>query len=598
MVKGLIWAVAAVLSTLSSAAVAAVDYRIDLRSPEHHSATVTATYPAQSGKSLDLIMPAWRTGRYQIMNLANGVSRFGAADQAGSKLSWSKVDKSTWRIGNPGGGPVTVTYELYGNELARRSRHIDDSHAFLDASAVLMYAEAQRAEPVTVSLDVPRAWRSFSGMDRDGAGRFVAPNWDILVDSPIETGINQDYHFTADGREYDVVFWGRGNADEKQIVADIQKIVPQAKGIWSAYPFRRYLFIVHLTDGDRGATEHLNSTVIQQPRYGFRPREDYLGFLSTTSHEFVHTWNVKDYRAASMVPYDYTSENYSNLLWLEEGSTEYFAPHLLVRAGIMTPAEYFKELAKLADSHRHRPGRLVQSVAEGSFDAWIAQGGDRGQNAFVDIYDQGAIVSWLLDLALLRETGGRVSYRDVHEKLRRKYGGRRAGFTDADVRAILADLTGRSWDRWWADHVDRPGETDFDALLAPVGLEYSHERKSEDGPAKPWAGWTAKPGDGPVILAAVEEGSPAWDAGLVPDDILVAIDGHQAINERIEAMVDERKPGDVVRVTIFRRDQLQEKTIRLGEIPRGTPTIGPVAKPTAAQKSLFKRWLLVDFPKQ
>ena len=30
-------------------------------------------------------------------------------------------------------------------------------------------------------------------------------------------------------------------------------------------------------------------------------------------------------------------------------------------------------------------------------------------------------------------------------------------------------------------------------------------------------------------------------------------------------MVDERKPGDVLRVTIFRRDQLQEKAVRLAK---------------------------------
>lgn len=392
--------VAVGLLASASGAGAAVDYRIDLTAPEHHTANVTATYPASAGGSLDLIIPAWRTGRYQIMNLANGVSNFAARDLAGAPLNWQKIDKSTWRIANPRGGPITVSYELYGNELGRRSRHIDDSHAYLDASAVLMYAENQRREPVSVALAVPPGWRSFSGMERDPAGRFVAPDWDILVNSPIETGIVQDHHFSADGRDYDVVFWGKGNADEAKIVEDIRKIVPQAKSIWSAYPFQRYLFIVHLTDGEGGATEHLNSTVIQLPRYNFRPRDNYLEFLSTTAHEFVHTWNVKDYRAAAMVPYDYTKENYSNLLWLEEGSTEYFAPQLLVRAGISTTDDYFAEMARRIDGHRHRPGRLVQSVAEGAFDAWIAQGGDRGQNAGVDIYEQGVIASWALDIAL------------------------------------------------------------------------------------------------------------------------------------------------------------------------------------------------------
>lgn len=597
---GLKWklALAAVLLTSASGAGAAVDYRIDLKSPERHSAIVSATYPAISGGSLDLIMPAWRTGRYQIMNLANGVSRFAATDAAGAKLSWAKVDKSTWRVANPGGGPVTVTYELYGNELGRRSRHIDDSHAYLNASAVLMYAEPLRREPVSVALDVPQGWRSFSGMERDFAGRFVARDWDILTDSPIETGINQDYRFSADGRDYEVVFWGKGNADEKQIVADLQKIVPQSKSIWRDYPFKRYLFIVHLTDGDGGATEHINSTVIQSPRYSFRPHADYLSFLSTASHEFVHTWNVKDYRAAAMVPYDYTKENYSNLLWLEEGSTEYFAPHLLLRAGIMKPGEYLEEMAGRIVGHRHRPGRLVQSVAEGSFDAWIAQGGDRGQNAFINIYDQGVVASWALDIALLEQTNGRVSYRDVHEVLRRKYGGQRTGFTDADVRAVLRELTGKDWSAWWTRHIDTPGDTDFDALLAPVGLKFSYSGgKPGKSAARPWIGWSSNTDGGKVVIDTVESGSPAWDAGFVPADILVAIDGRAVSESRLAAIADERAVGDEVTVTFFRRDQLLTKKLRLGATPRGTATIAPVARPTAGQKAMFKRWLLIDFPK-
>ena len=57
-----------------------------------------------------------------------------------------------------------------------------------------------------------------------------------------------------------------------------------------------------------------------------------------------------------MVPYKYASENYTDLLWLEEGSTEYFADPFLLRAGLMKPDEYFDVLSRLIDRHRHKPG--------------------------------------------------------------------------------------------------------------------------------------------------------------------------------------------------------------------------------------------------
>ena len=46
----------------------------------------------------------------------------------------AKTDKGTWRVTTKPGDAVTVQYELYANMLGERTRHIDDTHAYLDAS--------------------------------------------------------------------------------------------------------------------------------------------------------------------------------------------------------------------------------------------------------------------------------------------------------------------------------------------------------------------------------------------------------------------------------------------------------------------------------
>lgn len=591
-------AVAAIALAFTSAAGATVHYAIDLTSPEHHSGKVRITFPAGTGDTLDVKMPAWRTGRYQILNLANGVSEFSAKDASSRALQWQKVDKSTWRIRRAGTGPVTVEYDLYANELGLRSRHIDDSHAYLDASAVFMYADSSRADDVTVALKVPAGWRSYSGLQSAGENRFTGTNWDILVDSPIETGINRSFDFKEGGRDYQVVFWGDGNYDTAQTVGDLKKMVAEAPSIWSSYPFQRYVFMIHATDGASGATEHRNSTVIQIPRNSFQPREKYLRFLSTASHEFIHTWNVKAYRAASMVPYRYQEENYTDLLWLHEGSTDYFADQFLVRAGVMKPDEYFATLADAVDHHRRTPGASLQSVASTSFDEWIAASGDRATNAWADIYAEGSLVSWMLDVKLLQESGGKLSYRDVHELLYRRYPSEEGkGFTTADVRGILAELTGHSWDDWWARNVDAPAPVDFDRLLGAVGLRVSYQDSDKTVPSKPWAGWKADQGEGGMKLTGVERGSPAWDAGFAPDDIITAFDGRRVTKDRFEDALTERKAGDVVTVSYFRRDQLMQKKLTLGSIPKNKAKVVKVARPTAAQKALYQRWLLAPYPR-
>ena len=98
-------------------------------------------------------------------------------------------------------------------------------------------------------------------------------------------------------------------------------------------------------------------------------------------------------------------------------------------------------------------------------------------------------------------------------------------------------------------------------------------------------------------LKSVERGSPAWDAGFVPDDVIVAVDGKRVAPDRFDSAITERKPGEKVVVTYFRRDQLGEKALTLGANPKTRPAVVRVDRPTRAQKALFQRWLLIPYPK-
>lgn len=570
------------------------DYYIDLTQPEHHKGEVAITFPASDAKFLDIKMPAWRTGKYRILDLANGVRDFNAHSDD-ETLRWEKVDKSTWRVYLPqNSGEVTVDYEIYANQLGNRSRHIDDSHAYLDASAVFMYADQWRDDPVSVTLSVPENWDSYSGMERASEHAFTAANWDVLVDSPIETGINQHYRFNQGAQEYEVVFWGEGNYDADQTVSDLKKLVATGDSIWSDYPFERYVFMIHATTGAGGATEHKNSTVIQRTRYSFASEDDYLSFMSTASHEFVHTWNVKAYRPAGLVPYDYQKENYTDLFWMAEGSTSYFQNHLLLRAGIMAPDEYFERLAKSIRRHNAKPGRHEMSVAEASFEAWIDQYGDRAHNDSVNIYSEGALVSWMLDSALLEQTDGEVSYRDVHNALYQRFDADVKGYTSTDVLNILKELTGTSWQTWWQNNVESPaGDLPFETMLEHVGMTLLAEQEDESAV---WAGWKAKSSDGGMTLTRVSKGSPAWEAGFTPGDVIVAYNGHTVMDGRFTDAFKEYAAGDDITVTFFRRDQLHEKTLTVTDAPATDVSIEPVEEPTAKQKARFLQWLKVPHP--
>lgn len=583
-------------AALASAQKNNVLVNIDLTSPRHHYAQVTLTYDGVTEPQTLLHLPTWRTGRYEIINLANGVREFSAMDSKGQVLTWQKIDKDSWQINNTLNKKIIISYQVYANQLGQRTRHIDDSHAFLDTSTVVMYSDKTRDFKHVVNLQVPPTWRSVSGLKHGtDSHQFIADNYDVLVDSPIETGVNEYHQFTVDGRDYELVIWGKGNYDSKKMVDDLTVLVQQSQSIWPSYPFQRYVFMVHATSGARGATEHLNSTIIQTSRFKFASRKDYLRFMSTAAHEFVHTWNVKQYRPKGLVPYDYQQENYSTLLWLSEGSTSYLQNQLLLRGELMSSTEFLESLAKRITGYLHKPGRNTQTIAQSSFDKWLEEGGDYDKNHSVNIYSEGFLASWLLDFSILEKTQLEKSYRDVHSRLYQDYKIPKS-FDEQDVLTILKQLTSTDYTAWWQDNIHGVVDTDFKQLLAKAGLAMSYGDDDEAIKQKAWTGIQTQKTDNGLKIISVEKNSPAWQAGLTLDDIIVAVDGLRMADNDLSTRLQNFNANDRLSITFFRRDELVTRMIILAEMPASPLKIIAMPNATEAQQAFFKAWTGIDFP--
>jgi len=583
------------LNFISLSSYAVVVANINITQPEHHLAEIEITFERANDNSLQFKLPTWRTGRYEILKLANGVRKFSVKDKNGNEIPWEKIDKNTWQVSHVNGKQLTVSYQLYANQLGKRTRHIDDSHAFLDASAVFMYTPTQRNSSYLINLSVPTKWRSVSGLQNgDNSQQFFAENYDVLVDSPIETGIHKSKKFKVDGRDYELIVWGAGNYDFEQMVEDLKILVKQPQKIWGDYPFSRYVFMVHATSGARGATEHINSTIIQRSRYAFNSRKDYLGFLSTASHELVHTWNVKHYRPEGLVPYDYQQENYTNLLWLAEGSTSYLQSQLLMRGELMTSKEYLTELAKRITDYMHKPGRNSQTVAQASFNNWISEGGDYAQNNSVNIYSEGFLVSWLLDFDILQTTQLKKSYRDVHNLLYKNFSLPHA-YSEDDVKTVIKEVTGIDYNDWWQQNIDGHPKPNFEKLLSHAGLEMSYGEKKKN---ISWSGIRTKKHNNGLEVVGIEKDSPAWQGGLSLSDIIIAINGLRVTGDDLKTRLANFKANTKIEITFFRRDQLMKKTLTLAEIPKEILKIKPLKQASEQQKAFFKAWTGLDYPEK
>jgi predicted metalloprotease with PDZ domain len=587
------------LACLSTFAHAEVKYQIKVTNAAQHLAEVQVEFPKVSQKTLDVQLPIWRTGRYEVLNLAKNIRQFSAVSGSGKPLSFAKTDKGTWQVQTKPGETVKVKYELYANALGERTQHLDDTHAYLDASGVMMYAAPFRNQAVSVQLDVPKNWVSRSGMEKGSCNHcFVAPNYDILIDSPIETGEHEFYSFDHEGRTFELAIWGRGNHDGKKIIQDLKKIVIETKKALGDWPFeKRYLFIVHAGDGIGGATEHINSTVISKGRWGFSARKDYISFLNTAAHEFVHTWNVKAYRPKEMVPYQYQAENYNRLLWIAEGHTSYFNDLITLRSGIMTREEFLESKANDLLAYQHQPGRFHQSAAESSFDAWIDQNGsERAKNASVNIYSKGELLGVVMDIEIRRLSNGLKGLEHVHQYLYEHHTVAKGGYSEADVRTALKKVSGQDWTQWWADYVDGVKELPMDKIYEQVGLKHVVEGSKDDTQKEEYfTGFRFRDSSESVLLSDIERDSPAWQAGLVAGDSIVAVNGLRVstkdINDKL--WLQQSLP---IKLHVFRRDELREILFYPKRQTKGKVKLKAIENMSEAQKDLNAKWLGLPVP--
>ncbi|MFO0833861.1 MAG: PDZ domain-containing protein [Phycisphaerales bacterium] len=580
-----------------------VEYVVGLTDARTQTITVSMILRGVPPGELELCLPVWRPGRYQILDMASSITGVAARAGDGKPRNIRKVEKATWNVSiAPGDDEIIIDYRVYANSIGDRTRHADESHAFLSPASVFMYAPSMRQEPLVVRLSMPEGWKIASGLEPDpgDASALLAPDYDILVDSPIEAGFHDLVEFDVDGTPHQIAVWWGGVApgiepsrrgrhfDKKKLAEDFTKIIRAERDVFGSFPYKRYVFLVHCYQGGGGGTEHVNSTIVGCPPAAFEDDSRYHGFLTLIAHEFFHTWNVKQLRPAGLKPYDYQRENYTDLLWVAEGATSYYEHVALVRAGLTTPSQFIDVLSSLVESDRKRIGSKVQSAEESSFDAWIKfnRPSPNDANTTVSFYDKGAQLSMVLDLLIRNGSSGTRSLDDVMRELYEKYPLSGLAYSSRDLRELSNKAAGVDLAWFFDRHVARADPIDYESALRAAGLEVS----LSDAPARRTIGATFDDADGGARISSIETGSAAAKAGLLVGDVIVAFNDRRVRGGEVSTRMQELAAGATVELTFFRMNVLRRLAITLDEAKGGSWRVRRVENPSPVQKRVFESW--------
>lgn len=579
-----------------------IEYTLKMPEPHTHYFEVLTKVSGYEKDFVDVKMAVWTPGSYLIREYPKNVERFAA--MAGDKaLNYEKTAKNVWRIHTNKAASFSFKYYVYAYEHSVRTNFLDASHGYLNPAAVFMYLDGNQDEPATLTIEPYKEWGSVTtGLyAKESAEGFVydVPNYDVLVDSPIEIGNHDVFEFEAAGVEHKVAMYGIENYPKARIIRDFTKIIETATAIFGEHPcrpgkgkddidYQDYTFIIHHVANGYGGLEHLNSTSVITSRGVYEDAGKYLTFLGLISHEYFHLWNVRRIRPQALMEFNYEEENYTDLLWVAEGFTSYYDDLILHRAGLMTQDQYLNKVSRNITRSENKQGRKVQSLREASFDAWIKyyRPNENSPNSTISYYTRGAVVSTLLDMKIIEATKGKKSLDDVLRTLYKAYYLQGKGFDYADIQDECEKVADEDLSVFFAKYIDGTEDINYQNYMEPLGLDLVDLNQSKE---QAYFGALVLDINGRWIVKRVVRGQPAYHAGINVNDEIIALDNHR-LQDSFSEVLKNYTVNQPVEVLIARDGQLMTIPLTLSENPNKNYSLSKAANSKQADK-LRAFWL-------
>ena len=488
-------ALLAALSGRTAGQQSALGYAIDLNDRADDSFKVTAWVGGLTEANAVYQFAATAPGTYQVMDIGRYVRSFEAFDAAGRSVPVERVSVNQWKLSDPA-QVRTLRYAISETWDTPVDRHqvylmcgtsIERDHALINPHAVIGYPSGMQARPIRLRIAYPAAWKVGTALERDRSGAYVAEDFDRLVDSPILLGRLTEARTRVTGVPVGIYTYSRtGKIRSSQLLGAMDDMLQAAGRFLGKLPVSRYTFLYHFDERPAGAWEHSLSSeyVLQESEF-----TDSVGryVKDIAAHEFFHIVTPLNIHSEIIEHFNFVTPVPSQHLWLYEGTTEWAAHAMQLRAGLKSLDEY---LAKVIEKMRIDRARYdsTWSLKELALTSYS----DSGQAQYGNIYMRGALAAGLLDIRLLELSGGQRGLQDLILDLTHRFGKRRAfpESTFVDTLAAMTSLEIRDffnryvWDSQRLPIAEYYGKLGIPLIEDPDGTPDRFEVDSAPSPAQ------------------------------------------------------------------------------------------------------------------
>ena len=539
-------------------------------------------------------LPNWIPGSYLIRDFAKNIVSIQA--RSGSQaLVIKKLDKNHW-ISAPCQEEITLSYEVYAFDLSVRSAYLTNERAFFNGTSMFLLPlgfENEQCELHILPANSAQTlgnWSCATGLKKTKEFNFIANNYQDLIDHPVEMADFTLFDFEVQNVKHQMAITGMHNTDIKRLQQDLKTICEHHVSFFNnSMPFDDYLFLTLVRTQGYGGLEHKNSSSLicsrkELPAIGMQEiSKDYTRFLALCSHEYFHAWWVKTIKPASFHNLDLNRENYTEQLWIFEGFTSYYDELSLLRAKLLTPEQYLDLFAQTVTRVQKSKGRLTQSLAQSSYEAWTKfyQQDENAPNAIVSYYTKGALLAFVLDVEIRKQTNGEKTLDDIVKHVWDGY--QSCGLEDNTIQTIINQITNTDFSEFFKDYLYGVKELPLQACFEYMGIDCQFVEYLAD--LSDFGLSVSTQGEFSQITQVFSDSS-AQLAGLYVGDKIVSVNFQHLKDKALIAQLNQYAPGEVIKVGVLRDELLMEIPVMIGQI---NPTFCKLSLKTELDKQTIKQ---------
>jgi predicted metalloprotease with PDZ domain len=517
---------------------------------------------------LTLAFPSWIPGEH---GPTGPIQQFAALRiySGNAALPWTRDPEQIFTIHvqvPPGADRITVDFDTLLENT------ISDHQLLLAWNTVVLYPRGidKLALMIEPSVLLPPNWKQGSSLRVTNQGNarvtFAPVSLERLIDSPMLAGEffravplastwPAELDFTGDSQA------AIDKADDVQAFAIFGKLVDQDRAMFGARHWQTLHLLVSQSDARPfDGLEHEDSPYNAIGDAGLSKKDELEKFgWPLLAHEQSHSWDGKYRRAAEMYSKpDYQGPERTSLLWVYEGLNQYIGMLLATRSGFNDAAYMRDYLAQTAAYFSNQQARASTPLVDTATEDWVLRTVDdawstlrRGQ----DYYDEGALIWLRADTIIREQTKSRASLDDF---LRSFFGQRDTEpivvpYTRDDVESALSAICPYDWHAFFETRIYQVNSKPPTDGLEAAGwrLVYNAAPNSDNPFVMPGSNpYQAAYSIGVEVLKDgtiddVWPGSPAYEAGIGPHMIILAVDGRVYSAEVLNESIAHPKNGKI-----------------------------------------------------